>query len=82
MSGYVTNIERDTLSNEDYRRVVFTGPNTQLVLMTLQRGVEIGLEPTLGMISSFGSRKAAESCCLMARTISLPTVVQWSSLPA
>ncbi|MGH7502073.1 MAG: cupin domain-containing protein [Longimicrobiales bacterium] len=44
MSGYVTNIERDTLSNEDYRRVLFTGPNTQLVLMTLQPGEEIGLE--------------------------------------
>lgn len=24
-AGYVTNIERDTLSNEDCRRVVFTG---------------------------------------------------------
>ena len=44
MSGYVTNIERDTLANEDYRRVLFTGPNTQLVLMTLRPGDEIGLE--------------------------------------
>lgn len=44
MAGYVTNIERDTLDNEDYRRVVFTGPNTQLVLMTLRPGEEIGLE--------------------------------------
>jgi len=44
MKGYVTNIERDTLANADYRRVLFTGPNTQLVLMTLQAGEEIGLE--------------------------------------
>ena len=44
MAGYVTNIERDTLENEDYRRVLFTGPNTQLVLMTLRPGEEIGLE--------------------------------------
>lgn len=44
MGGYVTNIERDTLDNEDYRRVLFTGPNTQLVLMTLRPGEEIGLE--------------------------------------
>ena len=44
MDGYVTNIERDTLENEDFRRVLFTGPNTQLVLMTLQPGEEIGLE--------------------------------------
>ena len=44
MVGHVTNIERDTLENEDYRRVLFTGPNLQLVLMTLQPGEEIGLE--------------------------------------
>ena len=44
MLGYVTNIEKDTLENTDYRRVLFTGRNTQLVLMTLQPGEEIGLE--------------------------------------
>ena|SRR5688572_18608245 len=44
MKGHVTNIEKDTLENEDYRRVIFTGPNLQLVLMTLQPGDEIGLE--------------------------------------
>src|SRR5687768_17351049 len=44
MQGYVTNIERDTIDNDDYRRVLFTGPNLQLVLMTLQPGEEIGQE--------------------------------------
>jgi mannose-6-phosphate isomerase-like protein (cupin superfamily) len=44
MTGYVTNIEADTLSNTDYRRVLFTGKNTQLVLMTLQPTEEIGEE--------------------------------------
>jgi len=44
MTGYVTNIERDTIANEDYRRVLFTGPYTQLVLMTLRPGDEIGAE--------------------------------------
>lgn len=44
MVGHVTNIERDTLENEDYRRVLFTGPHMQLVLMTLKPGEEIGLE--------------------------------------
>ena len=43
MEGYVDNIERVTLENEDIRRVLFTGPNTQLVVMTLQPGEEIGL---------------------------------------
>jgi mannose-6-phosphate isomerase-like protein (cupin superfamily) len=40
----VTNIEADTIANDDFRRVLFTGPNTQLVLMTLQPGEDIGLE--------------------------------------
>lgn len=44
MTGYVTDIERDTLANDDYRRVLFTGANLQLVLMTLRPGDEIGLE--------------------------------------
>lgn len=44
MVGYVTNIEKATLENENFRRVLFTGPHTQLVLMTLRPGEEIGLE--------------------------------------
>lgn len=44
MRGYVTNIERATLENEDYRRVLYTGRHTQLVLMTLRPGEEIGEE--------------------------------------
>src|SRR5687768_5525021 len=44
MKGFITDIEQDTVSNEDFRRVLFTGPHTQLVLMTLQPGDEIGVE--------------------------------------
>ena len=44
MAGYVTNIENDTLENDDYRRVLYTGRHTQLVLMTIQPGDEIGEE--------------------------------------
>ena len=44
MSGYITHIESETLENEDYRRVLFTGPHTQLVLMTLRPSDEIGVE--------------------------------------
>lgn len=44
MKGFVTNIERDALSNEDFRRVLYTGAYTQLVLMTLRPGEDIGLE--------------------------------------
>ena|SRR5690242_1916056 len=44
MAGYVTDIEKDTLANDDYRRVLFTGQHLQLVLMTLRPGEEIGKE--------------------------------------
>ena len=44
MPGSVTNIEHDTIANDDYRRVLFTGSQLQLVLMTLRPGEEIGRE--------------------------------------
>ncbi len=44
MKGYCDDIERQTLDNPDFRRVVYTGKNLQLVLMTLQPGDEIGEE--------------------------------------
>jgi hypothetical protein len=36
MAGYVANIEQETLRNEDFRRVLFTGPNSQFVVMSLR----------------------------------------------
>lgn len=44
MKIYAENIEQKTLENKDYRRVVFTGKNSQLVLMNIQPGDEIGTE--------------------------------------
>jgi mannose-6-phosphate isomerase-like protein (cupin superfamily) len=44
MRGYVTNIENDTLENEDFRRVLYTAKNVQLVLMSLRGKEEIGEE--------------------------------------
>jgi mannose-6-phosphate isomerase-like protein (cupin superfamily) len=44
MTGYVGNIEERTLANEKYREVLFTGPDSQLVVMCLQPGEEIGEE--------------------------------------
>ena len=43
-SGFHSNIEEDTIENEDFRRVLYTGENMQLVVMTLQQGEEIGVE--------------------------------------
>ena len=44
MKGYITNIEKATAENADYRRVLYTAKNSQLVLMSLKAGEEIGEE--------------------------------------
>jgi mannose-6-phosphate isomerase-like protein (cupin superfamily) len=44
MNYYYDNIEKATLDNDNYRKVIFTGKHIQLVLMTLKPNVEIGLE--------------------------------------
>jgi len=44
MKGFITNIEKDTLENTDYRRVLYTATNSQLVLMSIEPGDEIGTE--------------------------------------
>ena len=44
MKGYVVNIEEESLVNDNFRRVLYTGPNSQLVLMSLLPGEEIGME--------------------------------------
>lgn len=42
--GYKNNIEKLTLENESFRKVLYTAGNSQLVLMSLLPGEEIGLE--------------------------------------
>ena len=42
--GFATNIEKDTVENTDFRRVLYTGKFSQLVLMCLKPGEEIGEE--------------------------------------
>jgi mannose-6-phosphate isomerase-like protein (cupin superfamily) len=42
--GFAVRLEEQTLKNSDFRRVLYTGPNSQLVLMSLKAGEEIGAE--------------------------------------
>ena len=44
MKGYVSNIEKESLENSDFRRVLYTAKNSQLVLMNLKPGEDIGEE--------------------------------------
>ncbi len=42
--GYKDNIEKLTIGNQNFRKVLYTGEHSQLVLMNLIPGEEIGLE--------------------------------------
>jgi mannose-6-phosphate isomerase-like protein (cupin superfamily) len=44
MKGFVDNIEKLTVENEDFRRVLYTAQHCQLVLMSLKVNEEIGEE--------------------------------------
>ncbi len=44
MAGYVTNIEERSIENDYFREVLFTGPFSQLVVMSLAPGEDIGQE--------------------------------------
>jgi len=44
MKGFSSNIEKDTLENSNFRKVLYTGKHNQLVLMSLKPGEEIGME--------------------------------------
>ena len=44
MKGYIAALEKETERNSDFRHVVYTGKHSQLVLMSLKPGEEIGEE--------------------------------------
>ena len=44
MNGYITNIEQLSIENENFRKVLYTDKNSQLVLMSLNAGEDIGME--------------------------------------
>ena len=44
MKGFNTNIEKATRENTNFRKVLYTGKHSQLVLMSLKPNEEIGME--------------------------------------
>ncbi len=44
MNWHAINIEQETVKNEDFRRVLYTGKHMQLVLMSLKPNEDIGME--------------------------------------
>jgi len=44
MKGFIQNIEDIAIKNKDFRQVLYTAKNCQLVVMSLKSGEEIGME--------------------------------------
>ncbi|MDP2696400.1 MAG: cupin domain-containing protein [bacterium] len=44
MKGYIANIEKLSLENKNFRKVLYTAINSQLVVMSLKPGEDIGEE--------------------------------------
>ena len=64
MKGFISNIEKDTLDNNTFRKVLYTGKHIQLVLMSLKPKEEIGLE-THSENDQFFRFEGGEGKCLI-----------------
>lgn len=64
MQGFFANIEKETLENSNFRRVLYTGKNSQLVLMSLKPQEEIGSEVHLENDQFFRFEKGQGQCII------------------
>jgi mannose-6-phosphate isomerase-like protein (cupin superfamily) len=62
MKGFKSNIEKDTMENKNFRKVVYTGKRLQLVLMSLKAGEEIGEETHQDADQFFRVEKGKGKC--------------------
>jgi len=67
MTGYVGDIEAETEANDNFRRVLFTGEHTQLVVMSLRPGEDIGEEVHEG-VDQFFRIEAGQARFVFSRT--------------
>ena len=64
MKGFKSNIEKDTLENGNFRKVLYTGKHLQLVLMTLKVGEDIGDEVHPGNDQFFRFESGSGKCVI------------------
>jgi mannose-6-phosphate isomerase-like protein (cupin superfamily) len=64
MKGYVINIEKNTLDNNNFRKVLYTSKHSQLVLMSLRPNEEIGMEVHLDNDQFFRFEKGQGKCII------------------
>jgi len=71
MKGFNSNIEKDTLENNNFRKVLYTGKYSQLVLMSLQPKEEIGMEVHQDNDQFFRFEKGEGKCIIDGNEYSL-----------
>ena len=64
MKGYTANIEKDTVENANFRKVLYTGKHSQLVLMSIPPKGEIGMEVHLDGDQFFRFEKGMGKCLI------------------
>jgi mannose-6-phosphate isomerase-like protein (cupin superfamily) len=64
MKGFNSNIEKDTLENDNFRKVLYTGKHSQLVLMSLKPNEEIGMETHTDNDQFFRFEKGNGKCII------------------
>jgi mannose-6-phosphate isomerase-like protein (cupin superfamily) len=64
MKGYKGDIEKETLTNENFRKVLYTGKHLQLVLMSLKAGEDIGEETHPGTDQFFRFESGTGTCVI------------------
>jgi len=62
--GFTSNIENDTLKNDNFRKVLYTSKHMQLVLMSLKPGEDIGKE-THTNVDQFFRFEAGNGKCIV-----------------
>lgn len=62
--GFHTNIEKETLENDNFRKVLYTAKHCQLVLMSLRPKEEIGMEVHADNDQFFRFEKGSGKCII------------------
>ncbi len=64
MKGFNANIEKETLENDNFRKVLYTGAHSQLVLMSLLPNEDIGMEVHTDNDQFFRFEKGQGKCII------------------
>jgi len=64
MKGFNANIEKEALENSNFRKVLYTGKHSQLVLMSLKPLEEIGMEVHTDNDQFFRFEKGTGKCLI------------------